>query len=190
MIQSVTKFLSRNLLEVVFISIGVFGRLMPHVPNITPLTSLSLITSVNLSRRKALLVLFITLFISDIGLALLFDFPAFGYWTLFTYTGFAAITLVSSKLQRSWKTLPIYIFNSSFYFWIWTNFGVWLTSNLYSKTLAGLCSCYIVALPFLRNSLIGDMVYGLVIFGIYDLIKTRIQPASYECTFKVFRVAK
>ncbi len=85
-----------------------------------------------------------------------------------------AIIIASPKLQRSWKTLLIYILGTSLSFWLWTNFGVWLFGNLYPKTPHGFYSCYIAALPFLRNSLLGDMIWGLAIFGSFDWVTTKI----------------
>lgn len=182
--QTIDRFFSKNQLGIVLIIIGVFARLIPHIPNMTPLVCISLFAGACLSRRAAFLSLFTTLFISDIGLALLFGYPVFSYWTLFTYTGFAMIVLIgSTKPRYSWQILPIYIFGSSLYFWIWTNLGVWLTSNLYHKTSIGLVSCYVAALPFLRNSLIGDMVWGLVIFGVYYLVVV-IDPGLFKSHHK------
>ena len=47
---------------------------------------------------------------------------------------------------------------------------MWLASGIYPKTLVGLGSCYVAALPFLHNSLIGDMVWGLVIFWGFNFV--------------------
>lgn len=168
--QKANKFLSKNSVGIALVIVGVLGRLIPHIPNITPLTSLGLFAGVNLSCRAAILSLLVTLFVSDIALALLLGYPVFGYWTLFTYTGFMMIVIFGSRLQCSWKILPVYILISSFGFWSWTNFGVWLTSGLYPKTLASLCACYVVALPFLRNSLIGDMIWGIAIFSFFNFV--------------------
>ena len=54
-------------------------------------------------------------------------------------------------------------------FFIVTNFGVWLVGNLYPKTLAGLAGCYVAAIPFFRNTLAGNVVYTLVLFGGFAL---------------------
>ena len=170
-LQVINKFFSKNKLESVIMIIGIVGRLIPHVPNTTPITSLSLVIGISLSHRMALLHLFAILFISDVGLSLLYGYPVFSYWTLFTYTGFMTITLASSRLINTRASFPIYIIIATLYFWIWTNFGVWLTSGIYCKNLTGIMFCYISALPFLSNSLIGDMIWGLVIFG---LIKNKV----------------
>jgi hypothetical protein len=172
---------SKNLLVIGIIIVSILGRLIPHIPNITPLTSMCLFVGMNLSHRAAFLSLLATLLISDIGLSsFLFNYPIFGYWTLFTYTGFMTIVAVSFKLQRSWKFLPIYLLSSSFGFWIWTNFGTWLTSGLYPKTLSGLSVCYIAALPFLHNALLGDLLWGTVFFGVYANLKLCAASKSFS----------
>ncbi|CAL7964034.1 conserved membrane hypothetical protein [Gammaproteobacteria bacterium] len=167
--QKINNFLSKNQVWIALVIVGVLGRLVPHIPNVTPLISLSLFAGASLSSRVVFLSLFGTLFVSDLGLALLLGYPVFGYWTLFTYTGFMAVVLVGSRMQCLWKTLPVYILSSSFGFWGWTNFGVWLASDLYTKTLVGLGTCYVAALPFLCNSLLGDLIWGLAIFGAFNL---------------------
>ncbi len=60
---------------------------------------------------------------------------------------------------------------ASVLFFIITNFGAWLVGNLYPKTLAGLVSCYVAAIPFFRNTLLGDAVYTLVLFGGFALVQ-------------------
>ena len=44
-------------------------------------------------------------------------------------------------------------------FYLVTNFVVWGASELYDKTLSGLASCYVAALPFYRTMLLGDICY-------------------------------
>ncbi len=166
------KDTAQHKIVTMLIIIGVLSRILPHVPNVNLLTSISLLAGKNFSRIMAFFILFCILVFSDIGLALLFGYPLFGYWTLFTYTGFAIITFFSSKLKYSPRTLPVFIFSSSLGFWVWTNFGVWIVSGMYSKTLFGLANCYIAALPFLGNALLGDMAWGLVIYVVFDLVKT------------------
>ena len=121
--------------------IGVVGRLVPHVPNMTPLTGVSLFAGANLSKKESFLVLFFTLLISDVCLSLLNGYPMFGYFTLFNYTGFAAIVLLGAKLKCNSLKFPFVILGSSLFFWLWTNFGMWLTTSLYPKTLHGIVSC-------------------------------------------------
>ena len=60
---------------------------------------------------------------------------------------------------------------ASVQFYILTNFAVWAFGTLYPKTAAGLLSSYINALPFFRNTLLGDVFYVGVLFGIYETVR-------------------
>src|SRR3989344_380768 len=54
------------------------------------------------------------------------------------------------------NTLGVTLFASA-QFYLLTNFAVWAFGTLYPKTAAGLLSSYINALPFFRNTLLGDV---------------------------------
>ena len=49
------------------------------------------------------------------------------------------------------------ILGSSLLFFLVTNFGVWYLG--YPNTLAGLVSCYTLALPFFISTIIGDLFF-------------------------------
>ena len=54
------------------------------------------------------------------------------------------------------------LFIASLIFFLTSNFGVWLLSNWYPKSFAGLVMCYEAALPFFRNTLLSTLLFGLV----------------------------
>ena len=54
-------------------------------------------------------------------------------------------------------------------FFIVSNFGVWLSSPLYAKSWEGLIACYVAAIPFLQNTLLGDLGYTALLFGLFEL---------------------
>ena len=49
-------------------------------------------------------------------------------------------------------------------FFVASNFTVWAEWDMYPKTLSGLGSCYIAALPFFRNSIISETAFSVLIF--------------------------
>ena len=55
-------------------------------------------------------------------------------------------------------------------FYIVTNFGMWLFSGIYPRTLAGLEACYVAAIPFFQNTVAGDLVYTALLFGGFALL--------------------
>lgn len=65
-------------------------------------------------------------------------------------------------------------------FFIVTNFGVWLVGGLYPASVQGLALCYINAIPFARNTLLGDLVFVGALFGLTELIKKYHNVSSLE----------
>ena len=61
---------------------------------------------------------------------------------------------------------------SGLVFFLLSNFGVWMSGTLYPKTGAGLIEAYTMGIPFFRNTLIGNVVFGFLIYGAY-LMATR-----------------
>ena len=166
---------------VIAMAVGIVGRLIPHVPNVTPLLGLSLFSGANLPRWSAFLTVILTLVVSDVALAFMYGYPIFSFWTLFTYSGFIAVMAIGSRFRKvlsRWSGL-LYVFSASLGFWLWTNFGVWLIGGLYPKTFAGLGFCYVAALPFLRNAMIGDIIWSAVFFGLFALGRRRFAHGKF-----------
>ena len=65
-----------------------------------------------------------------------------------------------------------------------TNLAVWAFSGMYANDLAGLARCFVAALPFLQNSMMGDVFWATILFGGWHVIKhltdTRHAPARVE----------
>jgi hypothetical protein len=55
-------------------------------------------------------------------------------------------------------------------FFLLSNFSVWAGGGGLgrAKTTAGLLQCYVDGLPFYYNSLMGTLIFGAVLFGIYQ----------------------
>jgi hypothetical protein len=64
---------------------------------------------------------------------------------------------------------------SSALFFVVTNFGVWAMQSWYPKTAAGLIDCYALAIPFLRNTVAGDVFYVAAMFGIYEAVSALVR---------------
>lgn len=164
------------LLAALWIVLGVFARFIPHPPNVSPMNSISIFGGAQLSRKAAFAITFLAMICSDLLIARVQGHSAFGWWTFFTYTGFAAMILAGSLLRNRFtapRALAL-ILGSSAGFWLWTNFGIWVTGDhqMYPRTLEGLAACYSAALPFLANSMAGDLVWGSAFFlSFYGLKK-------------------
>jgi hypothetical protein len=143
---------------------GLMTRLLPHPANITAIGAIGLFSGARHGVRKGMLLTGLTMGISD---AVLGFHPLM--WA--TYGSFFAAVILGAVLLRRRTVLRVVTITtmSGVLFFIVTNFAVWTQGLLYPKTLTGLIACYIAAIPFLRNSLIGDLFYSTVLFGLEAL---------------------
>ena len=59
-----------------------------------------------------------------------------------------------------------------------TNAAVWLFGNMYNAGISGLIQSYIAGIPFYRNMMLGDVIYTLALFGIYEFSRSLVK--KYE----------
>lgn len=146
------------------ILINIFARLMPHPANMTPLTNTFLLAGQRWSKASAIAALFLTLLGSDLALHFMDGYSWLGSWTFFTYTGFI-FNIYLGKYIKSITALPFFVLTGAIGYWLWTNVGCFLLSGLYPYTKQGFLMCYIAALPFLRNQILGDLIW-MIVFGL------------------------
>lgn len=167
-----------------FIISAVILRLLPHPPNFAPIAALALFGGVYLNRKYALLVPLAAMFFSDYFLG----FSEF--WVTFSvYLSFFSIGLIGLWL-KSHKKLPNIVGASllgSVLFFALTNFAVWAATPWYTKDLAGFIQCYLLALPFFRNTLLGDLFYVGTMFGLYELAQFIVSKKPLEVCYNKIR---
>ena len=158
----------RETLVVSFILAGLLLRLLPHPWNVTPLTAIALFSGANLRGPKGAVILFGILALSDLILGLHAVIP-------FTWGAFFLILLLARVMKGKFGFKRIFLGSlaGSTLFFLLSNLGVFLVTGLYPHTPEGFWRCYRMALPFFRNSLVGDWVYCLLIFGMFDLALRR-----------------
>lgn len=115
-------------------------------------------------KRLAFLVPLTALLVSDLALGFYSQMPI-------VYATFALIVCIGLWLRQRRTLLPIAgaTLASSVLFYGTTNFAVWVFGSLYPQTLAGLVACYMAAIPFFHNTLLGDAVFTAVLFGGFSL---------------------
>jgi len=76
--------------------------------------------------------------------------------------------LALRKNRPVWK-LGAFGFAGCTLFFLVTNFAVWALGATYPHTPEGLMACYVAALPFYRNSLLGTTFFGGLLFSSINL---------------------
>jgi len=160
------------IISVILVSMGVTFRLLPHPWNFTPIVAVALFSGVYLGKKYAFFVPLLAMFLSDI-------FLGFYEWKLMlaVYGSFALVGFIGILIRKH-KSIQTVIGGTvlaSILFFLITNFAVWQFTFWYPKTLSGLIQNYILALPFFRSALLGDLFYTGLFFGAYEMAKAWIR---------------
>ena len=149
----------------------IFGaalRFLPHAPNFAPITAIAIFGGASLSRRSAFVLPLAAMLVSDYFIGFYNPAVMASVYLSFAISGLLGVWLRTRKNVAN--TLGATLF-ASVQFYILTNFAVWAFGTMYSKTAAGLLASYVNALPFFRNTLLGDVFYVGALFGIFELVK-------------------
>jgi hypothetical protein len=136
-------------------------RIVPHPWNLTPVGAMALFSGAMFRNRWiALLLPLASLFAGDV-------FVGFHKLMLIVYASFAISVAIGRWLaeKRSTASIGGAVFLGAAQFFVVTNFATWAVGGFYSKTAAGLMSCFVAGVPYFWNTLVGDALYACVLFG-------------------------
>lgn len=145
----------------------VAARLLPHAWDFTPIVAASLFAGMVLrSKVLALIVPVVAMLASDLVLG-------WHDWRVMLVV-YAALVLPAAlglwgRRHRTIVVLLPLALSSSLLFFAASNVAVWAFSGMYAHDLAGLARCYALALPFLRDTLTGDVLWTAALFGAWWL---------------------
>jgi hypothetical protein len=162
--------LKSDLLLVAFlIGLGIAARLLPHAPNFTPLMASTLFAAAMLRHRGlAVLVPFVAMPISDLVIGPDdWRIKAVIYATMLLPV-FAGV--LARRHRLIFSVAPAML-SCSLIFFVTTNFAVWAFSGMYSLDWAGLITCYIAALPYLKQTVASDLLWTGALFGSAYLVQ-------------------
>ena len=157
-------------------------NLLPQPPhNFSPIAGMGLFGAAVLNRKwLALAVPFFALFLSDLFLNNVIYRAYFPNFTFITswwiYAAFGVVMLIGWTVLRARTTPARLIFASlaaSAAFFILSNLSTWSEGVLYPKTFGGMMSCFAAGLPFLTNTILGDLFFTTVLFTAYNWISSR-----------------
>ena len=166
------------------VAVGTVSRWLIEVPNFKPIMALGLFGGYFYARKSwALFAVFACMLSSDLllgGYALPVMLSVYGSLLLPIAWG----RWLQSLEQQSPQTTPNPLLRrmavvataslaNAVLFFLVTNAAVWAWSGWYPLTLAGLQNCFLAALPFLKYSLSGNLVFGLGLFSLHA-VATRL----------------
>lgn len=122
------------------------------------------------------------LLVSDIVLAAtVYGFDSLTHvWMSYVLFGFTVLIGMTLRDRVSLLRVTFATIAASLMFFVVSNFHAWIVGHGgYPYTPAGLMACYIAAIPFAQNMLLGNLFFSTVLFGGYELL-ARNWPALRE----------
>lgn len=163
---------------VTLVALSVAGRLLWHPAQVAPVAAAALLAGVALrSRWLALCVPLASMAISDVFIG--------GYnhkIMAAVYFAMCLPVLYSTFLKKhiNVQRLAACSLASSVGFFVISNGAEWMWGSLYSHDAEGLERCFTLALPFFRNTLIGDLLWTSILFAAHGLLVNRLRVAPPE----------
>jgi len=171
-------------LALALVALAALTRLLPHPHNFTPIGAIALFGAAYFNRQWLMLTvpfaaLFLTdLFINNVIYHELYSGQFQWITSWWIYVAFALIMVTGLGILGS-KVTGVRVFGASIsasaIFFLVTNFSVWAESGMYPKTALGLAACYTAGVPFLGNTILGDLFFSAAMFGVYEWVKQKNQ---------------
>lgn len=165
----------------IIISAILLSRLAPHPANFTVIGALALLAGHTYRKDSSII------WLSLGGLIATDALMGFHSTIGFVYLGFILSGLLAYKMS-SYQSVPAWLakaVSGSLIFFVVSNGGVWLVDGMYPMTLSGLGQCYVAGLPFLKNQLLGDLVWTTSLVAAFAAL-SKLQGGRYEAFGKGF----
>ena len=166
-----------TILIILLIAFGFLSRLFPHPANFAPIGALALFAGLYLPKKWALILPLGAMLLSDVIIG-------FYSWQIMlsVYACFALVVGIGFIVRKNKKFHTILggTVLGSIIFFLVTNAMVWKFGTMYTLDFSGLIQSYYMALPFFRNSLLGDLFYTGVLVGIVEGVQYMLKIKSIK----------
>jgi len=156
--NKINKNFTEYLLPICLILIMSFSRLVPHPWNFTPVLAIGIFSGFYFKNFIfGSFIVICSMFVVDLYLGL----HSTMFFTYISLVIAVALGLFINKF--GFKEILFTGLTGSVCFFVITNFGSWLTLEMYEKNLTGLFQSYVLAIPFFHNTLISTLLYLFVL---------------------------
>lgn len=180
--MSLQKINTRTIVLILMILAAAAMRLVSYeykfLSNFTPVGAIAIFGGVYFTDKwKAFLVVLITLFISDVIINHLYT----SQWvfvsgdTFWNCVCFSIMVFIGTRIKSlNAVSVGVVLLSPVLVHWLIMDMP-WINDagGLFPKTLAGYGAALVAAIPFEKNMLLGDAVFGAILFGCFELAKSK-----------------
>ena len=169
--------IAQFLIALLLILFGIVFRLSPHPANVAPIAAIALFSGVYLTGKWKIFIPIVAMLVSDF-------FIGFYEWPILltVYGCFAATIAIGALVKRNKNTGSVIAgsLSASILFFLATNAAVWMVhSETYAPDLSGLLASYTLAIPFFRNTMLGDLFFTGALFGAYEVVFYAVKQRKF-----------
>jgi hypothetical protein len=163
--------------------ISALGRLVPHLPNVTPLGGSCLFAGSRVSGLLAYLLPLAVMAVTDpfVGGYSWASIAIYGCFLINVWIGRTMVNKVTAM------RVGAAAFLCSAQFFLITNLAIWfegafIHSPWHKPGVAGLLMTYELGLPFWGRTLAGDLFFSAALFALYEVLVRRTVSAQSSIT--------
>ena len=108
-------------------------------------------------------------------------YPTFSFgFELSVFVSFALVVAIGIVLLKKVNVVNLLTANvlGTLGFFLISNFFVWVGGKMYPQTIEGLGMCFTMGLPFLKNTLLSNLLFSAVMFGTFEYFKTQVKELA------------
>ena len=171
---------TRNIVLVLMILAAIAFRFLSFeykaLSNFTPVGAIAIFGGAYFADKwKAYVIVLLALFISDIGINYLYT-SKWVFWyggSAWVYLIFAIMVFIGTLIKKvNVAHVALASLASVCVHWLIIDLP-WLYGTYYAHTLAGYGQSLVAAIPFEKNMVLGDAVFGAILFGGFEIIQSK-----------------
>jgi hypothetical protein len=168
---------------VLMILAAVFSRLIPHPPNFAPIGAIALFGGAYfVNRFVAFFIPLVAIWLSDLVINNTIYANYYNGFTWFhkgfywTYGAIVLTVIIGFFISKKIKTSTVFLSATaaSVLFFLISNFSCWPGNPLYTQNFNGLLNCYAAGIPFFKGTLMGNLFYSTLLFGVFEWSQQKI----------------
>ncbi len=180
--MSLNKINIRNAVLIIMILVVVSFRFVDlgenyQWANFTPVGAIALFAGTYFNDKiKAFAVPLLILLMSDVLLANKYTGSFNPYYSgmALIYISFALMVFVGTLIKKvNIVNVLAASLGSVLIHWLLTDIEPWLTNPVYNKDITGYFQSLVAAIPFEKSLLIGNLIFGALLYGGYELAKSK-----------------
>lgn len=154
----------------------------PSMQNFSPVGAMALFGGAYFTKKHwAFIVPMVSLWLSNLVLNNVFYtqwYPTFSFgFETAVFISFALVVGVGIIFLKKVNLTNLLTANllGTVGFFLISNLFVWMGGKMYSQDFNGLVTCYTMALPFLKNTLLSNLLFSAIMFGAFEYAQREVK---------------